>query len=353
MNPLRPPAFIQRESVLRHLGSEMRLAGLEGPVLVVAGTSAISQLAPVWAAALEDVGWKHRVRAFGGRATLREVANVAAEAVRWQARVIVGAGGGQALDAARAAATAAGVPLVVCPTVCATPAAGSSVSVIHAASSDPTPGLPSPCRPPVLVLVDPAIIASSPPASLAAGMGASLAMAAIQRMAEPPEAVVPEAEAAQQTLLGLGAEALSACRAQRVTAALEQVVETILGNPWTGADCSRFAAREFPDALRRLVPESGGSYGAEVAFGAVVELLDCDGAASPQRRALAQAAAVSLAAACRRLGLPMTLAELGVGREMVGALATGIAPRWAQALAAADTLGELGSARNEAAVPGG
>ena len=353
MKPLRPPTFMQRESQLRHLGSEMLQAGLAGPVLVVAGTSAISQLAPVWAAALEDVGWKHRVRAFGGRATSREITDLAAEAVRWQARVIVGAGGGQALDAARAAATAAGVPLVVCPTVCSTPAAGSSVSVIHAPRPESTPGLPSPCRPPVLVLVDPAIIASSPPALLAAGIAASLAMAAIQRMAEPPGAVVPEAEAAQQKLLGLGALALSACRAQRVTAALEQVVEAILGNPWTAADCSRFATREFPDALRRLAPESGGSYGAEVAFGAVVELLAGGEAANPQRRALEQAAAGSLSAACRSLGLPMTLAGLGVGKEMAGALATGISPRWAQALAAADALGELGRLRNEAAVPGG
>jgi uncharacterized oxidoreductase len=205
----------------------------------------------------------------------------------------------------------------------------------------------------VLVLVDPAIIASSPPAALAAGIGASLAMAAIQRLAEPTEAVVPEAEAAQQKLLGLGAKALSACRAQRATAALEQVVEAILGNPWTAADCSRFAAREFPDALRRLVPESGGSYGAAVAFGAVVELLAGGGTANPQRRALEQAEAGSLSAACRRLGLPMTLAGLGVGQEMMGALSTGISPRWAQALAAADALGELGIARNEAAVPGG
>jgi len=342
MNPLRPPAFIQRESQLRHLGREMLQAGLAGPVLVVAGTSAISQLAPAWAAALRDVDWKHRVRAFGGRATRREVADLAAEAVRWQARVIVGAGGGQALDSARAAATAAGLPLVVCPTVCATPAAASSVSVIHAAHAEPTPGLPSPCRPPVLVLVDPAIIASSPPASLAAGIGASLAMAAIQRMAEPSGAVVPEAEAAQQTLLGLGAEALAACRAQRVTAALEQVVEAILGNPWTAADCCRFAAREFPAALRRLAPESGGSYGAVVAFGAVVELL-AGGTANPQRRALGQAEAVSLSAACRRLGLPMTLAGLGLEKEMVGALATEISPHWARALAAADALGEPGS----------
>jgi len=38
---------------------------------------------------------------------------------------------------------------------------------------------------------------------------------------------------------------------------------------------------------------------------------------------------------------------------MVGALVTEMTPRWAQALAAADALGALGSVRNEAAVPGG
>ena len=187
----------------------------------------------------------------------------------------------------------------------------------------------------MLVLVDPGIMARSPPALLAAGIAASLSMLAIQRMDVWPPALQPEAEAASQTLSQDGAEALEACRAGQVNGALERVVAAILSRPWTGADCSRFAASEFPAVLRRVSLRPAGAYGAEMAFGAVVELLAGAALAQPERREMARAEAERLSATCRSLGLPMTLAALGGEQLLNQQPATGLSPRFLQAMAAA------------------
>ena len=67
----------------------MQAVGLEGPVLVAAGNAAIASLAPVWAKSFAEAGWSHRVLAFGGESSRREITAIAAEASAFGARTIV------------------------------------------------------------------------------------------------------------------------------------------------------------------------------------------------------------------------------------------------------------------------
>jgi glycerol dehydrogenase-like iron-containing ADH family enzyme len=105
---------------MRRLGAEMAAVGLEGPVLIVAGATPIARLAPVWAAALDDVGMGHRVRLFGGASSQPEIAAIVNEARSLGARTIVAAGKDSLIDAARSAAAALRLPFVPCPTICST-----------------------------------------------------------------------------------------------------------------------------------------------------------------------------------------------------------------------------------------
>src|SRR6476619_5482303 len=91
-----------------------------------------------------------------------------------RARVIVGAGGGKVLDAARAAAADLNLPVVNCPTVASSDAPCSALSVIY---SDDGVVEGSRCyrKNPDLVLVDTEVIALSPPRRLVAGMGYAVA----------------------------------------------------------------------------------------------------------------------------------------------------------------------------------
>ena len=121
-----PSRYVQGEGVTARLAVEMAVLGLHGPVLVVAGGSAVAALAPVWATAMSAAGWHHRVRTFGGECTAAEIDALVAEARSLGAGAIVGAGGGKCLDAARAAAAATRLPFVSCPTVASTDAPTSA-----------------------------------------------------------------------------------------------------------------------------------------------------------------------------------------------------------------------------------
>jgi len=86
---------------------------------------------------------------------------VKAEVRRQQARVIVGVGGGKALDTARAAAADLSLPVVNCPTTASSDAPCSALSIVYTAD-----GVFEECRVyrknPDLVLVDTQVIARSP-----------------------------------------------------------------------------------------------------------------------------------------------------------------------------------------------
>ena len=235
-SPLR---YVQGSGVSRRLAAEMQAVGLEGPVLVAAGDTAIARLAPTWAASFADVGWPHRVLAFGGESSRREIAAIADEATAFTARAIVGAGGGKALDAARAAAAATRIAFVSCPTVCSTDAPTSALSVIYA-DTGPRRGSVEGCeihrRSPDLVLVDTQVIAESPPRFLAAGIGD--AMSTFYEAHAAVAAAAPNMRGGRSTLAAIalarlcrdvvfehGAAALAACRSRMVDDALERVVE--------------------------------------------------------------------------------------------------------------------------------
>ena len=162
-SPLR---YVQGAGAMRRLGAEMVAVGLEGPVLVIAGATPIARLAPIWAAALDEVGIGHSVRLFGSESSRREIAAIVEEARSLGARTIVAAGGGNVLDAAWSAAAALRLPFVSCPTICSTDVPTSGPSVIDAYTG-PHRGSVEVCeihrRSPDLVLVDTQVIADSPP----------------------------------------------------------------------------------------------------------------------------------------------------------------------------------------------
>ena len=162
-SPLRS---VQGAGAMRRLGAEMVAVGLEGPALLIAGATPIARLAPIWVAALDEVGICHRVRLFGGESSRREIAAIVEEARSLGARTIVAAGGVRVLDAGRSAAATLRLPFVSCPTICSTDAFTSGLSVIDA-DTGPQRGSVEAYeihrRSPDLVLVDTQVIAESPP----------------------------------------------------------------------------------------------------------------------------------------------------------------------------------------------
>ena len=74
------------------LGDEMTRFGLGGPVLVLAGASAIRRLGVIWEQSLERAGLAPAIHPFGGECSRREIGAVADVARGLSAQTIVGAG---------------------------------------------------------------------------------------------------------------------------------------------------------------------------------------------------------------------------------------------------------------------
>lgn len=330
-SPLR---YVQGPGAMQRLGEEMRAVGLEGPCLMVAGSTAIARLAPTWATALDAAGYVARVRLFGGESSRREITAIVQEARGLGARTIMAAGGGKVLDAARSAAAELGLPFVSCPTICSTDAPTSALSVIYF-DSGPDHGAVEAYqihrRSPDLVLVDTQVIAESPPRLLASGIGdamstwyearaASAAGRPNMRGGRATLAAVALARLCRDTVFADGEAALAACRTRRTSDALERIVEAATLLSGLGFESAGLAAAHaVHNGLTALSETHGMWHGEKVAFGTLVHLLlEADAADGEKAREESLAEARRVAAFFVRVGLPVTLSQLGVHDDGAG-----------------------------------
>jgi glycerol dehydrogenase len=169
-----PARYTQGPHATEQLGAEIGALGLEGPALVVAGSSAIRLLAETWTRTFAPVQMSHTIFPFGSECTAAEIRRGCQAARNANARVVIGAGGGKVLDTARAIASDLSLPVVNCPTIASSDAPCSALSVIYTDAGE-WEEYRIYRRNLDLVLVDTAVIARSPARHLVAGMGDALA----------------------------------------------------------------------------------------------------------------------------------------------------------------------------------
>jgi len=289
--------------------------GIQGPALIVAGKSAAGLLSQTWRTSLDETGIAHAVHAFGGECSVAEIGRVKAAAQQAQARVIVGAGGGKALDTARAVAADLGLAFVSCPTVASSDAPCSALSVVYTEE-----GVVHEYRifgrNPDLVLVDTQVIARSPPRLLVAGMGDALATwfeaktcfdgnVRNMRGGASTQSAVSLAELCYRTLLNDGADALRAVQMQVVTPSLERLVEANTLLSGLGFESSGLAAAHaIHNGLTAAPATHAFFHGEKVAFGVLVQLV-LEGKPSSLVHQVLEFST--------EMGLPVTLADIGLG----------------------------------------
>jgi glycerol dehydrogenase len=321
-----PARYTQGRDATRNLGREMAYLGIGGPALIVAGRSALAQLFDPWKQALGEVGCSYAIHNFGGECSLAEILRIRHAAEALAARVMIGAGGGKVLDAARATAAELGLPFVSCPTLASTDAPCSAVSVIYTESGTVEEIRILPCNP-VLVLVDTQVIVQAPPRLLASGMGDALATwfearacAASHsknlRGGSSTRSALTLAELCYRTLLEDGMEAMKAARTQEVTPAFERVVEANTLLSGLGFESSGLAAAHSIHNGLTVAPQTRSSYhGEKVAFGTLVQLVLENSRISEIEEVIGF---------CTQAGLPVTLAQIGLrelSREMLKKIA--------------------------------
>ncbi len=233
------------------------------------------------------------------------------------ADVIVGAGGGKAVDLAKSIAFNANARMVSLPTISACDAPTSACSVYYT-EEGVMDGFDIWPRNPDLVLVDSQIVAEAPVRWLVAGIGDALATwfeaeAAYKARRQsfaggyPTQSALGLARLCYETLLENGLEAKIDAENNVVTPALEKVIEanTLLsGIGWESGGLA--TAHTLGNNLTILECTHAFFHGEKVAFGLVTQLC-LDGDIDPQEK---QAVVDFMI----QIGLPVTLKEIGLGK---------------------------------------
>ncbi len=252
-----------------------------------------------------------------GPPTEAAAAQLARQTREAAADFLLAAGGGRVIDAAKLAAVAAGRPVVAFASSAATCAAASGIAVLY----EPDGGYRESRRVPApdLCVVDPAVVAAAPARLLAAGMADALAKRVEGRAAAHPEGTtlatrmaLALCEEVADTVLALGVEAARDVAAGRCTEAVEEVVRAaVLGAALISGLGGRRVRSAGGHALYYAVTHLGPAvegdplHGELVGFGLLFQscLLE-----------VPEGELSSLAGFLARIGLPLTLAGLGLGR---------------------------------------
>ncbi|MGI6700909.1 MAG: glycerol dehydrogenase [Christensenellales bacterium] len=314
---ISPTKYIQCEGALYDLGVYVSLYGKSA--LLIAHKDDAKRVQAQLDATSEKNGVKFVPSDFGGECSRQEVARLKEIAAKADCDVVVGLGGGKAIDTAKCVADSV-KPVIICPTIAATDAPTSSSAVLYTpdgAFDDYAYFISNPN----VVLVDTEVIAKAPARFLVSGMGDALSTYFEARScarsfarvnasgygrakAVSTKSAMALATLCYESLLEDGYKAKLACECKVVTPALENIVETNILLSGLGFESGGLAAAHaIHDGLTVLEETHKYYHGEKVAFGTLVHLVLENAEAAEIQEVIDF---------CLSVGLPVCLEDLGV-----------------------------------------
>ena len=305
-----PGKYIQGEGVVGQLPDWIHLLGKNG--LILASRTAKDKIL----AKYSDVLSMHAigVEPFQGECCEKELTRLFSIIHDRKVDVLVGMGGGKAIDTAKIAADRSGIPVIIVPTIASTDAPCSGCAILY--SEDGVfHSVHYQKMNPQVVLVDTRVIADAPIRFLVSGMGDALATWFEARSCDRTQSVnecggystmtgLHLARLCYDTLLMYGPAAKIAAEKHIVTPALNRIAEANILLSGIGFESSGLAAAHaIHNGLTALEETHGFYHGEKVAFG-VLAGLQLEGALPSE--------SASVFSFCEEIGLPTTLAAIGL-----------------------------------------
>lgn len=315
-----PAKVIRGPEALTQAG--VAIATLGSRPLVVGGASALAVSQPRLQQVLEQQQLQQDIADYGGDCSEAGLARLRQAVTAHEADVIIGIGGGKALDAAKLLADQQRLPVVTIPTSAATCAAWTALSNVYSEQGAFLYDV-SLNHCPNLLILDYDLIQTAPQRMLVAGIGDALA--------KWYEASVSSGHSEQTLIIAAVQQArvLRDILFQKSVAALKEpgsavwreVVDAtvllagVIGG-LGGAQCRTVAAHAVHNGLTHL-PIHSSIHGEKVAYGILVqlrleEMLQGNGLAGTARQQLLKFYA--------EIGLPQKLGDLGLGEIRLGEL---------------------------------
>ncbi|WP_372910495.1 glycerol dehydrogenase [Salinigranum sp.] len=315
-----PPRYLQGVGTLDDVGTHVSRLG--GRALVVTDEVVADVVGESVTRSLSDAGVDYRVVTFGGECTRDEISRLTDVAQNGAVDVVVGVGGGKVVDVAKGVRSRIGGRLVTLPTIASTDAPTSGLSVVYTDDGSLAGGIVHDERPD-LVLVDTAVVAAAPVRWFVSGIGDALATRFEARATResggwtfaggsPSQAGVALAERCYDVLRAHGPAAVDAVRDGTVTDDVEETVEAIVLLSGLGFENGGLAAAHAVHDGIVSVGVTGPTHGEMVCFGLLTQLV-LEGRSDEEIRDVARFAS--------DIGLPVTLADIGVSPDRLGAVA--------------------------------
>ena len=306
-----PGKYIQGVGAIGELPALIDLLGKQG--LILASPSVKEKVLPEC-----RIDWRTHaidIELFRGECCEDELARVSAVVTQKHVDVIVGMGGGKTIDTAKIVADRMGLPVIIIPTIASTDAPCSGCAVLYSKDGIFDSILYQKSNPAV-VLVDVGIIAAAPTRFLVAGMGDALSTWFEARSCERTQSAnecggystrvgLHIAKLCYETLLAYGVAAKVASEKHIVTPALEHIVEANILLSGIGFESAGLAAaHSIQNGLTALAETHSFYHGEKVAFGVLAGLQLTDASTDES---------TAVFSFCEDVGLPTTLADIGLG----------------------------------------
>jgi glycerol dehydrogenase len=308
---LFPGKYIQGVGALAELPSQVKRFGRQG--LILASPTPYQEILPQ--SSIDLAAHSLLVERFTGECCEKELSRLAAIIREKYVDVLVGMGGGKTIDTAKIAADRANIPVLVVPTIASTDAPCSGCAVLYS-EQGVFESVYYQKSNPAAVLVDTEIIAKAPVRFLVAGMGDALSTWFEAKSCSDTQSEnecgglstltgLSLARLCYDTLLQYGATAKIAAERHIITPSLEHIVESNTLLSGIGFESGGLAsAHAIHNGLTALEETHAYYHGEKVAFGVLAGLQLTD--APPEESTV-------VFSFCEEVGLPTTLADIGLG----------------------------------------
>lgn len=228
-----PSRIFRGPNALQYLGEFCKTQGER--VFILGGNTALNKTKETIQEQLAQAGLQAvAIEWYGGECSKPNIHRLAGEALRHKANVILAVGGGKALDTGKAVAAECRLPVITVPTIAATCAAVTPLSVLYNDKGEFAGNLfLEDC--PVGTIIDTAVIIEAPVVWLEAGMGDTLAKlyelrAAASKMTPTSLTIsaVSNGQICYDIIKQFGHEARKAAQTKKASQEFDSIVDSII-----------------------------------------------------------------------------------------------------------------------------